>query len=62
MSHRLDRGMEMRYCEACKAEIPDGYDECPFCGVPAPEEDTVEFVEESASIMASVERQLEEDE
>jgi len=24
----------MRYCEACGAEIPDGFDECQFCGAP----------------------------
>lgn len=52
----------MRYCKACNAEIPDGYDECPFCGIPASEEDTEEFVEVCASVVSLVEQQLEEDE
>jgi len=52
----------MRYCDACKAEIPDGYDECPFCGIPADEEDTVEFVEVGASVVKKIEHELDEDE
>lgn len=51
----------MRYCEACNAEIPDGYDECPFCGIPATEEDTDELIEISANVIRTIEQQLDDD-
>jgi rRNA maturation endonuclease Nob1 len=40
-SNRLDKVelVAMQECDACGAEIPDGYEECPFCGCPINKED-----------------------
>jgi hypothetical protein len=50
----------MRYCEACRAEIPEGYDECPFCNIQISDEDTEEFIEVGVNVIG-VEQQVDDE-